>query len=67
VQALEVSGPGPFQWRIDIGEREPGAQLLYRVNCPDAFVPALSEPGSQDRRALAFLLDACRLLPDAAG
>lgn len=62
VQALEVD-PGPFGWRLDLAEQRPGAQLLYRVNCPDAFVPALWEPGSQDRRSLAFLLDGCRLVP----
>lgn len=61
LQTAEVD-PGPFTWQLALAEQRPGAQLVYRVSCPDTFVPAQWEAGSQDQRTLAFLLDECRLV-----
>jgi glycosyltransferase involved in cell wall biosynthesis len=54
------SRPGPFQITIPL-PLTPGEQLSLRLVADRHVVPADSQPGSQDRRALAFLLDAVEL------
>lgn len=51
------SRPGPFQLSIPLPPR-PGEALSFRLVADRHFVPADSQPGSQDRRALAFQVDA---------
>lgn len=54
------SRPGPFQLTVPLPQT-PGARLSMRLVSDRHFVPADSQPRSQDRRALAFLLDAVEL------
>lgn len=58
VQRAEVAGPGAFELLLPLGEPRPGAQVVVRVECDTPFVPAHCEPGSADRRELAFLVEA---------
>lgn len=54
------SRPGPFQLTIALPQT-PGEALSFQLVADRHFVPADSQPGSQDRRALAFQLDAVEL------
>lgn len=62
VDSLSVDGNGPFGLRIDVADQRPGARVVYRVHTQGGFVPAQAEPGSQDRRELAFQVEACQAL-----
>lgn len=59
VDALTVDGNGAFEFGFDVADARPGARLIYRVHSTGGFVPAEVEPGSADRRQLAFLVDSC--------
>lgn len=54
------SRPGPFQLSIPLPPA-PQANYTLRLLADSHFVPAASQPGSQDGRQLAFLLDAVEL------
>jgi hypothetical protein len=54
------SRPGSFQLTIPLPQT-PGEPLSFHLVADRHLVPADSQPGSQDRRALAFLLDNAEL------
>lgn len=55
--------PGPFEIELRATDLRPQARQIFRVSCGNPFVPADCEPGSDDRRALAFRIDAVQLEP----
>jgi hypothetical protein len=61
IDALTVDGNGAFELAFDVADRRPGARLIYRIHSADGFVPAEAEPGSADRRELAFRVEACQV------
>lgn len=64
VQAVEVRAPGPFDLLLAPPTVAPDARLIYRVRCEAGdFVPADCEPGSADRRRLAFQVEAIEFRP----
>lgn len=67
VRTAEVIGPGPFELVLPLGEPQGDEQVIVRVECLDSYVPADHEPGSDDRRALAFLVEGWAPLPAQAG
>lgn len=61
IDALCVDGNGVFELSLPVSDTRPSARSIYRISTRGGFVPALSEPGSGDRRELAFLVDACHV------
>lgn len=59
---LRVDGNGEFEFTLDVTDTTPGARLVYHVRTEGGFVPAEVEPGSSDRRVLAFRVEGCTLL-----
>lgn len=57
-----VARPGPFSVEIPVDEHRADAPLVFRLTASSAFVPALTEPDSQDRRTLAYQVDQIELL-----
>lgn len=55
-QTRRVSRPGPFVWSLEVAAA-PGRTQRWTLRGGPAFVPALTEPGSGDRRALVWQLD----------
>jgi hypothetical protein len=54
---------GPFEIKLPLTDARPQARQIFRVVCHTPFVPAACEPGSQDRRTLAFRVDDVQLHP----
>jgi len=61
-QIFVVEGAGEFVVELPLNDARPGDRLVYRVLCPDTFVPAEREFGSTDMRRLAFRLENCELV-----
>ncbi len=59
---LTVDGNGEFELVVPVDDRRPGARVLLRVHSQGGFVPSEVEPGSSDRRELAFRVEACQSL-----
>jgi hypothetical protein len=57
VLATEVSGNGPFDLMLELGDSRPDARLLFDLSFTGGFVPAELGVGSGDRRRLAFRID----------
>ncbi len=57
-----VAGNGEFALQLPLEDRRPDACLLFILRCATPFVPAELEPGSTDRRRLAFQVLACKAL-----
>ncbi len=60
VRCVDVDGHGRFELSIDVDDRRPGARAIYTVLSDGGFIPAEVEPGSTDKRRLAFRVEACR-------
>lgn len=56
-ECWQIDGNGPFELEMPVRRQQPGAQLRYQIRTEGAFVPAEVEPGSTDRRSLAFRVD----------
>ena len=59
---LEVVRPGPFVMELPVTDPRDDAHLVFHVHTRNAFVPAEVEPGSTDRRRLAFIVDHVEIL-----
>jgi glycosyltransferase involved in cell wall biosynthesis len=57
---LELLGDGPFVVPLELSDRTPGAELRFLIESEGGFVPAEWEPGSADRRRLAFRVEGFR-------
>jgi GT2 family glycosyltransferase len=57
-----VEANGEFTLALPIADRRAGALLLFVLRCDACFVPADTEPGSTDRRRLAFQVLGCEAL-----
>jgi hypothetical protein len=56
---LSVPANGSFTLDLDLNDQRPDARVLFRIRCLNPFVPAELDSESEDRRALAFMVDAC--------
>jgi len=57
----QVDGNGEFELTWTLGDPRPGARLVFSLVTQGGFVPAEQEPGSTDRRTLAFRVEGCEL------
>lgn len=64
-QHWRIHQPGPFELLLPVRDRRPGAHLQCQIDCSGSFVPAEREPGSSDRRRLAYLVEGVRLFRTA--
>jgi hypothetical protein len=60
VTKVVVDGQQSFSIDIVVADRRPGASLVYRIDAEGGFVPADSEPNSQDRRVLSYRVEGCK-------
>lgn len=56
-RSLAVSQPGPFVWNLPLEDLPADSLTTWTVVCDTPFVPAQVEPGSDDQRELAFVLE----------
>jgi hypothetical protein len=62
VIVFEQPDNGPFTIELDLGAFAEGSRVIFRFETLEGgFVPADCEPGSRDRRSLAFRVEAARL------
>lgn len=61
-QAVTVSVNGPFEIEVRLCANPPDARTVYRVRSLDSFSPAEVEPGSDDVRRLAFVVEGLELV-----
>ena len=65
--SLEVPRPGPFLLELPVEDQRPGARLVFRVQARwGEFVPARVHAGSDDERALAFVVEGAEVVPQPA-
>ena len=61
VDECRVDGNGGFELGFKVLEQRPGARLVYRVQTEGGFMRSQFEPGTPDRRELAFKIEGCRV------